>query len=194
MMEEQASWKTHSFTLFVFAGIVVLCSIFFILGMLVGRAQGQKIASAGPGAAASKNEAKAPAKDDKPELTFYESIKKEEPPALQPPAATPDPAPLPTAPLKKAVPEPAAGASAAAPPRPANVVNYQIAALRKASDAEKLVNEVKKKGFRAFILAPPDNDPNPFFRVQVGPFADLVEAQGAKNRLESEGYQAILKK
>jgi len=184
MMEEQASWKTHSFTLFVFAGIVVLCSIFFILGMLVGRAQGQKIASAGPGAAASKNEAKAPAKDDKPELTFYESIKKEEPPALQPPAA----------PLKKAVPEPAAGASAAAPPRPANVVNYQIAALRKASDAEKLVNEVKKKGFRAFILAPPDSDPNPFFRVQVGPFADLVEAQGAKKKLESEGYQAILKK
>src|SRR6059036_2288926 len=108
-MEEQASWKTHSFTLFVFAGIVVLCSIFFILGMLVGRAQAQKIASAGPGAAALKNEAKAPAKDDKPELTFYESIKKEEPPALQPPAA----------PLKKAVPEPAAGASAAAPPRPA---------------------------------------------------------------------------
>ena len=193
MMEEQASWKTHSFTLFVFAGIVVLCSIFFILGMLVGRAQGQKIASAGPGAAASKNEAKAPAKDDKPELTFYESIKKE-PPALQLPAATPDPAPLPAAPLKKAVPEPAAGASAAAPPRPANVVNYQIAALRKAWDAEKLVNEVKKKGFRAFILAPPDNDPNPLFRVQVGPFADLAEAQAAKKRLEGAGYQAILKK
>ena len=40
-MEDQASWKSHSFTLLVFTGIVVLCSIFFILGMLVGRTQGQ---------------------------------------------------------------------------------------------------------------------------------------------------------
>ena len=44
-MEEQTTWKGHSLTLVVFAGIVVLCSIFFILGMLVGRQQGQKIAS-----------------------------------------------------------------------------------------------------------------------------------------------------
>ena len=39
-MEDQTSWKGHTFTLLVFTGIVVLCSIFFILGMLVGRAQG----------------------------------------------------------------------------------------------------------------------------------------------------------
>ena len=38
-MEEPVSWKGHSFTLFVFAGIVALCSIFFVLGMLVGRIQ-----------------------------------------------------------------------------------------------------------------------------------------------------------
>ena len=45
MENEQTSWKGHTFTLLVFTGIVVLCSIFFILGMLVGRDQGQKIAS-----------------------------------------------------------------------------------------------------------------------------------------------------
>src|SRR6266550_806298 len=43
-MEESVSWRGHSFTLLVFAGIVVLCSIFFILGMLVGRNQGQRLA------------------------------------------------------------------------------------------------------------------------------------------------------
>ena len=58
-MEEQTTWKGHTFTLLVFTGIVVLCSIFFILGMLVGRAEGQKVAGAGPGGASSRNEAKA---------------------------------------------------------------------------------------------------------------------------------------
>src|SRR2546426_6231763 len=82
-MEDQTSWKGHSFTLLVFTGIVVLCSIFFILGMLVGRAQGQKIAFA---AAAPKAEAEAPGKENTtPELTFYDSVKKPELPTLEPP-------------------------------------------------------------------------------------------------------------
>ena len=44
-MEEQTTWKGHSLTLLVFAGIVALCSIFFILGMLVGRQQGQTLSA-----------------------------------------------------------------------------------------------------------------------------------------------------
>ncbi len=54
-MEEQPSWKGHTFTLLIFGGIVVLCSIFFVLGMLVGRTQGQKLATvAAADAAAAK--------------------------------------------------------------------------------------------------------------------------------------------
>ena len=44
MDETNTSWKNHSFTLLVFGGIVALCFIFFVLGMLVGRNQGQRIA------------------------------------------------------------------------------------------------------------------------------------------------------
>ena len=44
------------------------------------------------------------------------------------------------------------------------------------------------------MLAPAPDDANPFFRVQVGPFADPIEAEDAKKKLESEGYQPILKK
>ena len=54
--------------------------------------------------------------------------------------------------------------------------------------------KVKKKGFRAFILAPASDDANRFFRVQVGPFADIIDAEEAKKKLESAGYQPILKK
>ncbi len=43
-MDEQVTWKGQSFTLLVFAGIVFLCSIFFVLGMLVGRGQGKSAA------------------------------------------------------------------------------------------------------------------------------------------------------
>src|SRR6185436_19714248 len=52
-MEDQGSWKGHSFTLIVFIGIVILCSIFFVLGMVVGRGQAQHSAdsaSANPSA------------------------------------------------------------------------------------------------------------------------------------------------
>src|SRR5215475_5844203 len=152
-MEEQTTWKGHSFTLLVFAGIVVLCSIFFILGTLVGRAQGQKVGSNGAAAPTSKIDAK-PAPEDKPDFTFYDAVKKEAPAALQP-------APEPPA---KVDPKPALET----PAKLDSLVNYQIGAVRKSADAEKLLNQLRKKGFRAFILAPSSSDRNPFFRVQVG--------------------------
>jgi cell division septation protein DedD len=190
-MEEQTTWKGHTFTLFVFTGIVVLCAIFFILGMLVGRSQGQKFAAAA--SASAKTEAKAVQKDDKPDFTFYDSVKKDDSAALQPApaAALPEPAPAPVDP-----PKTTAAAPKTAPPvsEPSGALNYQIGAVRKPADAQKLLENIKKKGFRAFILDPPNGDPNRFFRVQVGPFTDPIAAQDAKKKLESAGYQPILKK
>lgn len=194
-MEEQTTWKGHSFTLLVFTGIVVLCSIFFILGMLVGRGQGQRIAlsaaAADENSAAVKpalNAGNEPATsslyetpEPDPKLTVLDvPVAKTEPPApkLSPPAQ-------PAVPKKVTPPPPAPKAS---------VMNYQISALRNSADAEKLLDQLKNKGFRAFILAPPPGDANPFFRVQVGPFTDLVEADDAKKKLESAGYKPILRK
>ena len=180
-MEEQTTWKGHSLTLLVFAGIVVLCSIFFILGMLVGRQQGQKIASiATAEAATTKPDAAAEPIEEKPELTFFNSVEKEKPgPALEP---VPDP-PAP----REAPPKPE-------PSVPSNSINYQVGAVKKSRDADKLLGEVKKKGFKAFILAPPPRDKNPFFRVQVGPFSDATEAESARKSLEAAGYKPILRK
>jgi cell division septation protein DedD len=177
-MEEQTSWKGHSFTLLVFTGLVVLCSIFFILGMLVGRTQGQKIAMVAAAEAAARSEAKLAPREEKPDLTFFESVGKAKQPALEPAREAPPP-------------EPAKPATAA----PAkSMTNYQIGAVRKSGDADKILNAVKKKGFRAFILAPASGDSKPLFRVQVGPFADLLEADEARKKLEAAGYKPILKK
>lgn len=180
-MEEQTTWKGHSLTLLVFVGIVVLCSIFFILGMLVGRQQGQKFASIAAAEAAPKENTAAP-KEEKPQLTFFESVEKEKQPASLEPPPTVSPAPAPDPPKKLEL------------ERPASIINYQIGAVRKSSDADKLLDEVKKKGFKAFILAPPSEDPNPFFRVQVGPFSNVIEAGEARKKLEAVGYKPILKK
>src|SRR5438093_8370918 len=130
-MEDQTSWKGHSFTLLVFTGVVVLCSIFFILGMLVGRTQGQKIAFAA--SAAPKTEPKAPPKENTtPELTFYDSVKKPELPTLEPPRPTQS---------KPVVPDPPKAAEPATPPPhpAAKVFNYQIGAFKRSADAEKLL-------------------------------------------------------
>src|SRR6266481_3245706 len=86
----QASWKNHSFTLVVFTGIVVLCSIFFILGMLVGRDQGQKFAYSASTGVASKVDGKPAVNEEtRPDLTFYDSVRKSEAPLLETPPAPP---------------------------------------------------------------------------------------------------------
>jgi cell division septation protein DedD len=74
------------------------------------------------------------------------------------------------------------------------VLNYQIGLFSNSANADKLLDEVKKKGFRAFILTPPEGEPNPVYRVQVGPFTDVVDAEEAKKRLESEGFKPLPKK
>ena len=180
-MEEPTTWKGHSLTLLVFVGIVVLCSIFFILGMLVGRQQGQKFVSIAAAEGAPRENVKPAPTEEKPELTFFESVENEKQPALLEPApADPPPAPEPP---KKAAPEP-----------PANIINYQIAALRKPADADKLLGDVKKRGFKGFIMAPVAGEASPFFRVQVGPFSNVIEAEDARKKLEAAGYKPILKK
>lgn len=205
MEREQLSWKGHAVTLFIFTGIVVLCSIFFILGMLAGRAQGQKLASQAAAAApASPVPAELPPPvEDEPEFTFDKTASEEPPQALQPPVEAPrlEPAPKPEPEAKPKVepktppaPKPAKAADPPPAKRSGGAVNYQVGAVRKSADAERLLAELKKKGFRGFIMAPPPKDPNPFYRVQVGPFADVAEAQPVRKKLESAGYKPILKK
>ncbi len=179
-MEEQSSWKGHTFTLMIFGGIVVLCSIFFVLGMMVGRTQSQKAAAID---VAVKPAAKDPVKDERPEL---KELKAYDFPSKTTAAAVPE---TPVVKREDPAPEP--------PPPPPPVVtgvSFQVSALAKRIDAEKLVNELKKKGFtRAFMLTPAPGDPKPVFRVQVGPIADSTEAESTRLKLVAAGYSPIKK-
>src|SRR5881296_2947715 len=119
-MEELSSWKGHSFTLLVFAGSVVLCSIFFILGMLVGRTQGQRLAET----ALSETRAKAAASEQK---TSGIVLREASPPTTNAPAPHHEDTPA-----------------------AANVINFQVGAVGTSNAADKLLNEVQTRGFPAF--------------------------------------------
>lgn len=67
----------------------------------------------------------------------------------------------------------------------------QVAAVSKQEDADSLVDALKKKEYPAFV-APAAADK--LFRVQVGPYSDIKEAEGMRTKLIGDGYSPILKK
>ncbi len=98
-----------------------------------------------------------------------------------------------------AAPEAAATEPAATQPPPQdpmaalNGPGYfvQVAAVSKQEDAEALVNALKKKQYAAFAS---NTATDKLFHVQVGPFADIKDAEATRSKLISDGYNPILKK
>jgi cell division septation protein DedD len=182
---DSPSWKGHSFTLLVFGGIVVLCSIFFVLGMLVGRNQGQRMAEMAAADDATRKSAAQPLPDSQP-LNFFTKTTEEVPddtlqirPAPPTTAEGSEPDPIP-APLK----EPAA----------ADKPYWQITATTSSDEAKQALNKVQSKGFRARILSPDPAGPDKFYRVLVGPYDTEAEAEMAKQDLKAQGYKDLFRK
>jgi cell division septation protein DedD len=73
---------------------------------------------------------------------------------------------------------------------PAGAYTLQVAALTKEADALELAARLQKKKFPAFVLSPPGDK---YYRVQVGPYADLKAADAARKGLEGAGFKAIVK-
>lgn len=76
-------------------------------------------------------------------------------------------------------------------PIPGTGYFVQVAAVTKPEDADALVDALKKKQYLAFVA---NNAIDKLFRVQVGPFGDIKEAEGMRSRLINDGYNPILKK
>ncbi len=125
----------------------------------------------------------------------------------------PEPQPrTPTAPAPKPEPEPEparpAAPAAAAPPRDqpveapappaaeqpaatAGVWAVQVAALSRRDAAERLVADLKKAGYRAFLLEY-RSDGRVLYRVRVGPEQERTRVDGLAARLRQDGYQAAV--
>ena len=62
----------------------------------------------------------------------------------------------------------------------------QVMALKSKEGADKLVSDLKNKGYPAFVVNPASG----LYRVRVGPFAKRGEAEQIAGRLAKEGYQS----
>ncbi len=69
-------------------------------------------------------------------------------------------------------------------------VMVQIGAIGNRKDAQRLVAELRKKGFHAGIYTEKHDK---FLHVQIGPFKDVAQAQSKRRQVMANGFHAILK-
>jgi cell division septation protein DedD len=181
----------------LFFALVLVCAGFFAIGFSLGR----KAAVVGPGnvlAAQNQNPAtvvRPTAGKNNPQPTptsndfsFYKAVEQKTADGQPPTKQTPVP---PTATATPDANNPASD-SATLAPLPTNAYYVQVAAVTRQEDADALVEALKKKQYPAFIASNVAGDK--FYRVQVGPFTDIKDAELTRGRLTGDGYNPILKK
>ena len=178
--------------LVMFFGLVGVCALFFALGYSLGRKSEPSLTAANatglPQASANTNKASSGSTPAQP-MTFYKNVEqKDANPELTPAQAKTD----------NAAPAPATSASnqpAGVDPgttTPTSAYFVQVAAVSKQEDADALVDALKKKEYPAFVASAAATDK--LFRVQLGPYADIKDAEGMRSKLVGDGYSPILKK
>jgi DedD protein len=190
----------------IFFGLVLVCGVFFGFGYSMGRGSEAHITmpvNPAPDPAetvAAQNttppvqpepqpEEKAPVKASAPaaDAADTEGVPPAPAPALRPtpkkPSAVQEAALQSQAVVAQA---PVAAAPASTPSQPM----VQIAAVARREDADVLVAALRQRGYGVVVRNEPQDK---FFHVQVGPFADRVQATAIKQKLLSDGYNAIIK-
>jgi DedD protein len=184
----------------LFFGLVLVCAVFFGVGFSLGRKAGTAGGAnplAGPAQApaavvrpsAGKNNSAQTASPD--QFGFYKAVgQKNADSQLASPASPPQTAAA-AAPAEAPNTAPRPAGPDSATPAPANAYYVQVAAVTRQEDADALVAALKNKQYPAFTTNP---SADKFFRVQVGPFADVKDAEATRARLVADGYTPILKK
>jgi cell division septation protein DedD len=196
----------------IFFAFVLVCAFFFAIGFSLGRRTASAIAlnsSSGMTGTPSTIVRPSPAKNaatptpsSPTDFSFYKAVgAKSADSRLAPqdstkqdsstqtskaqPTSSPAAAPSTDAPANTA-PDAASAASVSAG------YYVQVAAVTRQEDADALVEALKKKQYPAFDANNASVDK--FYRVQVGPYADIKDAEAMRARLISDGYNPIVKK
>lgn len=174
--------------LFLFFGLVALCAAFFGMGFKMGKNSSAPVVSsdatsattvaggARPSAVKPSTGAGSAASAD---LALYKSASQNSEDA---PAMGSNPAGA-NASDSTSAPDPTAA--------PAVGGYYvQVAAVSRPEDGDALVDALKRKQYAASSVVGSDK----LYHVQVGPFADVKNAEDTRARLMNDGYNPILKK
>jgi DedD protein len=182
--------------LVLFFGLVAICAMSFALGYSLGRRSEPAIstanAAASPQVASGATKPAGSGSAQTSPMTFYKAVEQKEANAhlTPPPADAKSDNSAGPAPPADQNSTPATSPDTTTLPTSAYFV--QVAAVSKQEDADALVDALKKKQYPAFVASTSSNDK--LFRVQVGPFSDIKEAEAMRTRLVSDGYNPILKK
>jgi DedD protein len=205
-----------SMILGIFFVLALLCAVFFGFGYSMGRHSAQVVAGStdstasvdgggskpSPASPVNHGVSAARQSEESAAITSDDSA----PPAKAVPAAVtraqvsnsaaaPAAAPAPANPAVRAVSLGRPVAPAAAAPAPVAVPGIgsavvQIAAVSHQEDADVLVSALKKRGYSVAIRQVPQDK---LLHVQIGPFASRKDADAMRQRLLTDGYNAIVK-
>jgi len=166
----------------IFFAVVIVCSVFFTMGYLLGKstATGGRTEIVGstsiagsaagkPSAVAKVPEAPAPAPSSDSQATVSNSA-----PTNAPAATSASPVP-PATEIKSS---------------PSGTFMVQVAAVSKQEDADILKSALQKKQYPVFVA---NSTADALYHVQVGPFSNQQDADTMRNRLSADGYNAIVK-
>ena len=207
---------------FLFMAATVVSVVIFLCGVLVGRgvrpvssdplavAASESVTADTPASAPSPPAASPPAASDLPptpnELTYYDRLEKNTPPAEtlrsttevpKSPAAEPEPPHGAVAPVERAEPtaapkppppksrQPSVAIGTAGDPAGAGYA-VQVAALRAQGEADLIAKRLTSKGYPAYVMSPSAGAPAAVYRVRVGKFRNRREAEQVASRLERE--------
>ena len=202
----------------IFFGLVLVCGVFFGFGYSMGRGTGAAQATLVPSSstrnsgeaeeAAADNSATPAPQPAAKQPDNGETIAAPAPVAVHPaveetqrddprehekvaalvPAETP---------AQLVTSKPAAGKVAPAYQPPADApasgtgqAMVQIAAVSRPQDADVLVAALRQRGYGVVVRSEPQDH---LLHVQVGPFANRMQAAEVKQKLLSDGYNAIIK-
>lgn len=201
----------------LFLGVILLSGLFFTLGYVMGLHQSEARASSDdlpakpeprnpskPEAVSKRanktTQAEPPSETGAPassEWEFYHAGEKEKGQERLKPSPSSRPPQLQSAPALANPPASSHNASNAGskglstPAMPANAYSLQVAAMSREVDAVDLAKVLQKKKFPAYVLSPHGDK---YYRVQVGPYADLKAADAAQKGLEGAGFKAFVKR
>lgn len=169
--------------LLLFFGLVALCAVFFAMGFSLGRNSVLKtpvaeLSPAVPTSSTSPRPSAVKAALAEPTTTGSGPDKQDSNPAAETNSSATETSTQ-------------TQATASTPAPVPNGYYVQVAAVSKQEDADALVDALKRKQYPAFAASTASDK---LFHVQIGPYAEIKDAEAMRIKLVTDGYNPILKK
>lgn len=176
----------------VFFVLVVICGVFFSLGYAVGKnsapASGVAIMDSSQLSTVTASGGAKPSAGKAGEPPASQPCAEGDASCLQPSTTTSQ---APAQESQSAAPATIPAPEMTSVPKTGAGFMVQVAAVSKKEDAEALQGALQKKQYPVLVVP---NETSHLYHVQVGPFSDPKDAEAMRQRLASDGYNAIVKK